>query len=351
MIFVGDIASPNPETSNCLVESVRVNQEIFENNFTIGNLEGMIYDGEIYDQGSVLYNHPSLSDAFHLMNVKGLSLSNNHTLDLPDQFEVTREYLDSRNIAFFGAGKNFNKAGEPATIEWGNKEYIIYGYTWDVLLHHQKNSSDNLCVNTLEPAKVFNDVKTTRNKNPEAVIVLLMHWSFDLEVLPFPMYRELSKKLIDVGADAVIGTHSHCIQGGERYKNGIIVYGLGNFYMPWGFFVDGKLKFPDFAKDELIVEWNAETGEACSHFFRYDEAGGNHKIKWIASENFDDGSLINKYSPYRDMSHSEYLKWFKNNRRKDFLIPIHRSHTEVIRNQFIDYYLKKEFNLLENWLT
>ncbi len=34
---------------------------------------------------------------------------------------------------------------------------------------------------------------------------------------------------IDAGASVVLGTHAHLIQGIERYKDGIICYGLGNF--------------------------------------------------------------------------------------------------------------------------
>ncbi len=35
--------------------------------------------------------------------------------------------------------------------------------------------------------------------------------------------------LIDRGADLIVGTHAHRLQPIERYKNGTIVYGLGNF--------------------------------------------------------------------------------------------------------------------------
>jgi len=40
---------------------------------------------------------------------------------------------------------------------------------------------------------------------------------------------ELARKLIDSGADIIIGHHPHVLQGVELYNNGVIAYSLGNF--------------------------------------------------------------------------------------------------------------------------
>src|SRR5688500_5473438 len=41
--------------------------------------------------------------------------------------------------------------------------------------------------------------------------------------------------MIDAGADAVIGTHAHWVQGMEFYRGKLIAYGLGNFIFDQGF--------------------------------------------------------------------------------------------------------------------
>ena len=41
--------------------------------------------------------------------------------------------------------------------------------------------------------------------------------------------RALGRAAIDAGADLVIGTHPHVIQGIETYRGRRIVYSLGNF--------------------------------------------------------------------------------------------------------------------------
>ncbi|MFR4122392.1 MAG: CapA family protein, partial [Clostridium sp.] len=46
---------------------------------------------------------------------------------------------------------------------------------------------------------------------------------------PEDYQRSLGKQYIDAGADVVIGSHPHVLQGVEYYKGKPIVYSLGNF--------------------------------------------------------------------------------------------------------------------------
>ena len=43
------------------------------------------------------------------------------------------------------------------------------------------------------------------------------------------LQREMARAVIDAGANIVVGAHSHTVQGIERYRQGLIVYSLGNF--------------------------------------------------------------------------------------------------------------------------
>ena len=55
-----------------------------------------------------------------------------------------------------------------------------------------------------------------------------------------------ARAIIDAGADIVIGMHPHVVQGIEKYKDGLIVYSLGNFSF------GGNLKLTEF--DGLAVQ-------------------------------------------------------------------------------------------------
>jgi poly-gamma-glutamate synthesis protein (capsule biosynthesis protein) len=167
-----------------------------------------------------------------------------------------------------------------------------------------------------------------------------MHWSFVLDILPFPMYRQFSKDLIDIGVNAVIGCHSHCVQGGEKYKNGYIVNGLGNFFFPYNVFVNGSLTFPDFAKKELVFELDFATNKATCHWFDYNNNNQTHELNYIVSETFETSLELKTYSPYFQMTKSEYYNFFKSNRRKKFLILIYRSFKDYLLNNLYTNHLK-----------
>ena len=55
------------------------------------------------------------------------------------------------------------------------------------------------------------------------------HWGWENEALPSARQQELAHRLIDAGADAIIGAHPHVTQGAEMYRGKPIIYSLGNF--------------------------------------------------------------------------------------------------------------------------
>ena len=345
LLFAGDIASPNAACSSMLVDSLNEFKHLFEGNISFLNLEGLFYEEPSSQNKPILFNHPSVSHALTMMNVKGVTLANNHTLDLPDKFAATKNKLNELNIAFCGAGISLEEAYEHSVIECEGKKIILIGCCWDILIQHQKNPSKGVFVNRFKESVLLDQVKSLRSKYPEGIIVVNIHWSFDLETAPFPLYRLLSKELITNGANVINGCHSHCIQGAERYQSGLIIYSPGNFYMPWYTFINGTLKLPEFAKNEMIVEWDSKTNQALCHFIKYDTENGNHTLTHVKTEDFDNGTLINQYSPYRSFDDEEFVTWYKKNRRKNILIPIYRTHREKIRNYLIDKYLRARIKI------
>jgi hypothetical protein len=63
-------------------------------------------------------------------------------------------------------------------------------------------------------------------------IILVMHGGNEYNPLPAPRVRARYRTFVDLGADAVIGMHPHCIQGYEIYEGAPIVYSTGNFFFP-----------------------------------------------------------------------------------------------------------------------
>jgi len=61
-------------------------------------------------------------------------------------------------------------------------------------------------------------------------VIAVVHWgteySYDLEEVQL----STGKEYLDAGADAIIGGHSHCLQGMEFYDEKPIIYSLGNYW-------------------------------------------------------------------------------------------------------------------------
>lgn len=346
MIFVGDIAVPSEQYSEVLDMILEREAGVFKEKDLIINLEGLIRDGvDPSDNTPKLYNHRSAVGMLKNRGVKFAGLANNHTLDFPCQLERTTELLRENGIGYAGAGFSKAEADTPAEVVLDGKKAFIFNHCWSVMLQHQKNPSEGVFVSTIDEENVIRQVRKTRVENPEASIIVYFHWNFDLETLPFPLHRKLARALIDSGANIVAGCHSHCVQGGEAYGNGYIVYGLGNFFIPWKTFINGTIHFPDFARVEMAFEWNPQTNNAYCHFFRYENSNDKHDLVHLSSDPFEDSDMLKSYTPYMGMDEREYLSYFRENRRKRGGLPVYKTYETPGVNRAIDWIVKNRIRV------
>ena len=59
--------------------------------------------------------------------------------------------------------------------------------------------------------------------------------------------RELARWLIEHGADAIAGSHPHCIQAFDSYRGRPIIYSLGNLVF------DGAPTLPSWNRGQLVA--------------------------------------------------------------------------------------------------
>jgi len=76
---------------------------------------------------------------------------------------------------------------------------------------------------------VIEDIVAARRDYRADIVIPYMHWGWEEEPNPSPRLREFARRMIDAGADMVVGGHPHVTQGAEMYKGKPIVYSLGNF--------------------------------------------------------------------------------------------------------------------------
>jgi len=337
MIILGDIAIPSEKYAKFLQRELEKHSAIFKGKGLIYNLEGLVVK-------NISTNHPTpvlfnVEETLNALKGNGALVSciaNNHTLDLPMQWDFNSSIHKKFNIPFVGAGKSKEDAAKPIIIEDKGYKIAVFNHCWHVILHHQKNPNSGVWVNSKEEHKLPIQIAKYKAKNPEHNVMVYMHWNYDLETLPFPAHREISREMIDAGASLVVGTHAHCVQGGEAYKDGYILYSIGNFFVPWHTFIQGNISFPDFARKEIAVEWGPETNECLLHFFEYEEGNDEHHLHHLGTEKFKESQLLESYSPFQGMDHKTYIEYFKHNRRKKGGVPVFNSFHDITKNQIKD---------------
>ena len=75
--------------------------------------------------------------------------------------------------------------------------------------------------------EILDKVKTSKTKVD--VLVVSMHWGIEYSHNPASNIIDLAHKIVDNGADLVVGNHPHVEQPDEDYKGKHIVYSEGNF--------------------------------------------------------------------------------------------------------------------------
>ena len=87
----------------------------------------------------------------------------------------------------------------------------------------------NVPVFTSSYDKLLSDMAFPETKRENDVWIMSIHWG--TEFIPYPNKEQvdLAHKLVDNGVDIVHGHHPHVFQPIEHYKNGLVMYSMGNF--------------------------------------------------------------------------------------------------------------------------
>ena len=95
----------------------------------------------------------------------------------------------------------------------------------DIVQKHSTATIDRPGVINSTMPSIFETVYALSESSDQVVVYVHFGDVFSSKVTD--EQRELAQRLIDAGADLVVGTNSHMVQPIERYGNGLIVYGLG----------------------------------------------------------------------------------------------------------------------------
>lgn len=190
----------------------KVNNIFKEDDFTIVNLENVLTDQpltEINKNTEPAYWYKSKTDNINILtssSVEGVSISNNHSND-------------------------YGPLGKQDTINTISKTNMQYG-DYNNIMYFKKNNyviaviCKGLWIES-QANEIITLIKEAEKKSDYQIV--FFHGGQERIHKPEEWKINATRKLIDNGADLVIGSHPHVLQPREIYKDKEIIYSLGNF--------------------------------------------------------------------------------------------------------------------------
>jgi hypothetical protein len=201
------------------------------------NLECVLSDKGIAATGK-RYCFRAPLDALRILisaRINAVSLANNHADDFgPDGLADTIARLKANNI--YGLAANEVFVFETRT-----------GAKGAVIALDDTNGGER----TFDRERAAAAIAEARKQ--ASFVFVFMHWGDENTDKISERQRDLARWLIDSGADAIAGTHPHCVQAVDSYHGRPIIYSLGNLVF------DGASTLPGWSRGQFL-EFNLAAG-------------------------------------------------------------------------------------------
>jgi len=202
------------------------------------NLETSVGSGGTPEPGKrfTFQAPPSAFTALAAAGVDVATMANNHALDfgrgmLPSTFAAMAA---EPALAVVGLGNDVDEAFRPALSDVEGTVVATLGATVaatdptaDPTGHWAATSRMPGTADAVDPARLLRAVRAA--DDDADVVVVYLHWGVQGESCPSPGQRSLADRLVRRGADVVVGSHAHRLQGDGRLGDGYVAYGLGNY--------------------------------------------------------------------------------------------------------------------------
>jgi poly-gamma-glutamate capsule biosynthesis protein CapA/YwtB (metallophosphatase superfamily) len=205
----------------------------------VGNLESTLStDGRPRQGTDSFAAAPSVLTALERAGVDLLTLANNHSGDYgPRALRQTLDQVDHSQIEHVGAGRDAAEAWSPVVLS-------RHGLTFGFLAFNAIGETSRATRDSPGAAEIrmrprlgpLNHADLTRMTTAVTnlagrvdVVVVLPHWGDQYTHIAVPDQRRVARALVDAGADLVVGSHPHWVQGMASRGRSVIAYSLGNF--------------------------------------------------------------------------------------------------------------------------
>ena len=215
---------------------------------TVGNLENTLSRAGPPQQGGDSFGaDPGVVGLLARTGFDAVSLANNHVGDYGEQalLETVRRLRQSPVVPF-GAGSGLAQAARPAVLGRHGVRFAFVGFnaigetpaaaprTPGALSVRMPPRTGPLSAGDL--GRVTAQVRRLAGRAD--VVVVLPHWGTQYTHVPEPVQRLVGRRLVDAGADLVVGGHPHWVQGLDVHKGRVVAHSLGNFVFDMDFMTE-----------------------------------------------------------------------------------------------------------------
>lgn len=171
----------------------------------------------------------AFADALRWAGIDVVSTANNHALDAEGEGLLdTKEALWKAGVGSVGSGRDLEDARRPFVLDRNGLKVGFLGYTQFV---NDGTSAfareDRSGVVPLDPFVIEEDIRRLRDQVDH--VVVSFHWAIENSQDTHADARAFAHRIIDAGADVILGHHPHVPRGVEVYKGRVVFYSLGNF--------------------------------------------------------------------------------------------------------------------------
>lgn len=233
LIFVGDIMVA--ETPGELIARGEDPFQTFaallsSHDVRIGNLECVVATTGTAEEKPYTFRADPRTLPVLKRHFDAVSLANNHSGDFGKAaFAEQLALMDTAGLPYFGGGRDATAAHAPWIVERNGVRIALLGYVEFKPRSFEADASRPGVAWSGEDDDVIEDIIAARRVHRADIVIPFMHWGWEDEPDPSPRLRAFARRMIDAGADMVVGGHPHVTQGAEYYRGKPIIYSLGNF--------------------------------------------------------------------------------------------------------------------------
>lgn len=175
---------------------------------------------------------PSAFRALKAGNVDLATVANNHGMDYGlTSFLDTLRYAKRAHFPLVGGGRNAAQAYAPYRITIKGQRIAILGASQvidsNLISSWTAGAGKPGLASAYQVGRLSAAVRSARKVSDTVVVYL--HSGTELQSCPTSAQYEITRRLIAAGADIVISSHAHRLEGAGRRGKAFVAYGLGNF--------------------------------------------------------------------------------------------------------------------------